>query len=331
MAVVRERRQLNLRLPLPELSERRPRFAPPLPPTSSTCANNNNSAAAFSCNDLEKINVLGHGNGGTVYKIRHKKTSQVYALKVVHGDSDPLVRRQLFREMEILRRTDSPYIVQCHGIYEKPSGDIAILMEYMDLGTLDSLLQQKLKGPGACPFSFSEANLAHVARQVLNGLNYLHGQKIMHRDIKPSNLLVNNKMEVKIADFGVSKIMCRTLDACNSYVGTCAYMSPERFDPDTHGGNYNGYAGDIWGLGLTLLELYLGHFPLLHPGQRPDWATLMCAICFGEPPSLPEDASEEFRSFIECCLQKDSNMRWTAAQLLSHPFICNANDPGSGL
>ncbi|KAE8125867.1 hypothetical protein FH972_020636 [Carpinus fangiana] len=313
MALVRDRRHLNLRLPISELSDRRPRFPLPLPPNTSTTTA---SSAAISASDLEKLQVLGHGNGGTVYKVRHKRTDALYALKVVqgHSDSDTAVRRQVFREMDILRRTDSPHVVRCHGIFEKPSGDIAILMEYMNLGTLESLL--KTHG------TFSEPKLADVARQVLNGLNYLHGHKIIHRDLKPSNLLVNDKMEVKIADFGVSKIMGRTLDACNSYVGTCAYMSPERFDPDTYGGNYNGYAGDIWSLGLTLLELYLGHFPFLPPGQRPDWATLMCAICFGDPPSLPEDASEGFRSFIECCLQKESSERWSVDKLLTHPFVC---------
>ncbi|KAJ6373735.1 hypothetical protein OIU78_029424 [Salix suchowensis] len=319
MALVRERRQINLRLP--ELSDRRPRFPLPLPPASSTTTTTTTSTSAISCNDIEKIHVIGHGNGGTVYKVRHKRTSQIYALKVVHGDSDPLVRRQIYREIEILRRTDSPYIVQCHGSYEKPSGDIVIVMEYMELGTLDSILQKY--------GTFDEPKLSHVARQVLSGLSYLHGQKIIHRDIKPSNLLVNKDMKVKIADFGVSKIMQRTLDACNSYVGTCAYMSPERFDPDTYGGNYDGYAGDIWSLGLTLLELYLGHFPFLPPGQRPDWATLMCAICFGDPPSLPDGASEEFRDFIQCCLQKESSKRWTTSQLLSHPFVCK--DPSSDL
>ncbi|KAJ7975284.1 Mitogen-activated protein kinase kinase [Quillaja saponaria] len=318
MALVRERRQLNLSLPLPEPTERRPRFPLPLPPTStSATASTTTSTSAISSSDLEKLQVLGHGNGGTVYKVRHKRTSAIYALKVVHGDSDSTTRRQVLREMEILRRTDSANIVQCHGCLEKPSGDIAIVMEYMDLGTLDSLL----KSSG----TFSEAKLALVARQVLNGLSYLHAHKIIHRDIKPSNLLVNKNMEVKIADFGVSKIMCRTLDACTSYVGTCAYMSPERFDPDTYGGNYNGYASDIWSLGLTLMELYMGHFPFLPAGQRPDWATLMCAICFGEPPSLPDGASNEFRSFVECCLQKESSKRWTAEKLLSHPFL--SRDP----
>ncbi|KAI3517895.1 hypothetical protein L1887_17116 [Cichorium endivia] len=309
MALVRERRQSKLGLRLPEISERRPRFPVPLPPTTSQSTN---TAPNSTFAELETVQVLGHGNGGTVYKVVHKKTLNVFALKVVHADSDPMMRRQIFREMEILRRTDSPFVVHCHEIFEKPDGDIAILMEYMDAGTLDSLL----KNVG----TFTEKSLADIARQILNGLNYLHAHKIIHRDIKPANLLVNKNMEVKIADFGVSKIMCRTLDACNSYVGTCAYMSPERFDPDTHGANYNGYSGDIWSLGLTMLELYMGHFPFLPAGQKPDWATLMCAICFGEPPSLPEGVSDEFRSFIGCCLQKDSSKRWTASQLLLHPF-----------
>ncbi|PWA35246.1 Protein kinase, ATP binding site-containing protein [Artemisia annua] len=310
MALVRERRQSKLGLRLPEITDRRPRFPLPLPPTINQQVTKPSISTTEA--EYETVKVLGHGNGGTVYKVVHKKTSNVFALKVVHADSDPMMRRQIFREMEILRRTDSPYVVKCHEIFEKPDGDIAILMEYMDFGTLESLL--KTTG------TLSEDTLADVARQVLNGLNYLHAHKIIHRDIKPANLLVNKNMKVKIADFGVSKIMCRTLDACNSYVGTCAYMSPERFDPDSHGSNYNGYSGDIWSLGLTMLELYLGHFPFLPAGQKPDWATLMCAICFGEPPSLPQGVSDEFRSFIECCLQKDSTKRWTASQLLSHPF-----------
>ncbi|KAK7251750.1 hypothetical protein RIF29_35216 [Crotalaria pallida] len=311
MAAVRERRHLNLRLPLPEPSERRPRFPLPLPPT--TTISKSTTADAIGPQDIEKLHVLGHGNGGTVYKVRHKRTNAIYALKLVHSDSDPLTRRQLRREMDILRQTDSPHIVHCHGFFEVPSGDVAIVMEFMDLGTLDTLL--KTNG------TFSEPKLASVARQVLDGLSYLHAHKIIHRDLKPSNLLVNSDMEIKIADFGVSKIMRRTLDACNSYVGTCAYMSPERFDPDSYGGKYDGYAGDIWSLGLTLFELYVGHFPFLQSGQRPDWVTLMCAICFGDPPTLPKGASAEFRDFIECCLKKESGERWTADQLLAHPFL----------
>ncbi|XP_023731451.1 mitogen-activated protein kinase kinase 9 [Lactuca sativa] len=310
MALVRERRrQSKLRLRLPEISERLPGFPLHLPPTTMSQQSTTTTVAEF-----ETVQVLGQGNGGTVYKVVHKRTCNVFALKVVHADSDPMMRRQIFREMEILRRTDSPFVVHCHEIFEKPNGDIAILMEYMDAGSLDSLLKNGGSG------TFTEKSLADIARKILNGLNYLHAHKIIHRDIKPANILVNKNMEVKIADFGVSKIMCRTLDSCNSFVGTYAYMSPERFDLDTRDANYNAYSGDIWSLGLTMLELYMGHFPFLPAGQKPNWVTLMCAICFGEPPSLPEGVSDEFRSFIECCLQKDSSKRWTASQLLLHPF-----------
>ncbi|XP_075480558.1 mitogen-activated protein kinase kinase 9-like [Primulina tabacum] len=313
MAVVRERRHLNLRLPVPEPSERRPRFPLPLPPSTTTSTTTTTTATTISAVDLEKLKVIGHGNGGTVYKVRHKHTSEIYALKVVHGDSDHAFRRQVLREVSILRRIDSPYVIRCHGVFDIPGGDIAICMEYIDMGTLEALAKNGE--------SLSEQLISKICHQVLSGLEYLHSHKIIHRDLKPSNILIDSKMEVKISDFGVSKIMQRTLDPCNSYVGTCAYMSPERFDPDTYGSNYDGYAGDIWSLGLTLLELYMGHFPFLTPGQRPDWATLMCAICFGEPPSLPEGASESFRNFIDCCLQKDSSKRWSATQLLSHHFV----------
>ncbi|XP_061363750.1 MAP kinase kinase MKK2/SSP33-like [Gastrolobium bilobum] len=93
----------------------------------------------------------------------------------------------------------------------KPSTSSALVMPNVssDLGTLDTLL----KNNG----TFSEPQLATVARQVLSGLSYLHAHKIIHRDIKPSNLLVNGKMKVKIGDFGVSKRLLyellRKLDA----------------------------------------------------------------------------------------------------------------------
>ncbi|KAL3582711.1 hypothetical protein D5086_017043 [Populus alba] len=114
-------------------------------------------------------------------------------------------------------------------------------MEYMDAGTLDGIF--RANGP------FSEASPAHIAYQVLNGLKNLHEHNIVHLDIKPSNLLVSKDMKVKIADFGVSKIV----------------------------------HGDVWSLGVTLLELHAGHFPFFPAGKKPtNWKELVLVICFGE-------------------------------------------------
>ncbi|KAK8567644.1 hypothetical protein V6N13_105601 [Hibiscus sabdariffa] len=266
--------------------------------------------------DFEKLCVLGHGNYGTVYKVRHRQTSAIYALKVVRGcDNDDHRQPYPSYEIKILLTTDSPYIIGCVGTYESISGEKAIVMKYMDGGTLDTLV--KANGP------FSESSISHIAYQVLSGLNYLREFNIVHLDIKPSNLLVDQNMNVKIGDFGVSKIL-RADEAPefrDIYVGTYAYMSPERLDSDCYDSRYV-LAADIWSLGVTLWELYVGHFPFLPPGEKPNWMQLVLLMRFGEAPRLPMEASEDFRSFIGCCLQKDPSKRWTALQLLSHPYIC---------
>ncbi|XP_064977566.1 mitogen-activated protein kinase kinase 9-like [Musa acuminata AAA Group] len=338
MAVVRDRRlpHLNLTLELPDTgatADCRLRFALPplLPPCSMSSAFSSASASAsaatppsaeFRFSDFEKIRVLGHGNGGTVYKVRHRRTAALYALKVVNTDAaDVSLRRQVYREVDILRRAvDSDHVIRFHAVVPTSSGDVALLLEHMDGGSLDVLLRRRGR-------PFPEPALAAIARQALLGLAELHSRQIVHRDIKPANLLINAAGEVKIADFGVGKVLRRSLDPCDSYVGTCAYMSPERFDPVSHGGDYDPYAADVWSLGLAVLELHRGHFPLLPEGARPDWAALMVAICFGEAAcAVPEGAaSGEFRGFIECCLQKESGKRWSVAELLGHPFVAGAD------
>lgn len=110
------------------------------------------------------------------------------------------------------------------------------------------------------------------------------------------------------------------MDPCNSSVGTIAYMSAERINTDLNRGVYDGYAGDIWSFGVSILEFYLGRFPFAVSRQG-DWASLMCAICISSPPEAPSSASMEFRDFLACCLQKEPSRRWTALRLLNHPFI----------
>jgi mitogen-activated protein kinase kinase 4/5 len=197
------------------------------------------------------------------------------------------------------------------------NGEIQVLLEFMDNGSLEGTHINH------------EAYLSDVARQILNGIAYLHKRKIVHRDIKPSNLLINSKKNVKIADFGVSRILAQTMDPCNSSVGTIAYMSPERINTDLNQGLYDGYAGDIWSLGVSILEFYLGRFPFGVERQG-DWASLMCAICMSQPPEAPASASREFRNFIACCLQREPSRRWTANQLLQHPFIVRRGGGGEG-
>ncbi|KAL3579556.1 hypothetical protein D5086_021060 [Populus alba] len=252
----RPRRRPDLKLPLPQ---RDPQLAVPLPlPPNSGGSNSSSSSARaqLSFSELDRINRIGRGSGGTVYKVVHRPTNRLYALKVIYGNHEDSVRNSICREIEILRDVNHPNVVKCHDMFDH------------------------------------------------NG-------------------------EIQIADFGVSRILAQTMDPCNSSVGTIAYMSPERINTDLNKGMYDGYAGDIWSLGVSILEFYLGRFPF-GVGRQGDWASLMCAICMSQPPEAPATASMEFRDFIACCLQREPARRFTANQLLQHPFIVRRAGEGSG-
>lgn len=165
MAAVRDRRPLHLTLTLDPLIQppaasvtAGTRFSlPPLPPSTAT-ATTTGGVSEHRLSDFEKLAVLGHGNGGTVYKVRHRRTAAVYALKIVnHTDSVPASVRR--REVDILKRVaDSDSVVRLFSSFYTPAGDLALLMELMDAGSLDSLLRRRR--------SFSEPALAEIARQV---------------------------------------------------------------------------------------------------------------------------------------------------------------------
>ncbi|KAL6867572.1 hypothetical protein ACP4OV_015596 [Aristida adscensionis] len=313
MALVRQRRQLpHLTLPLDHFDMRLPPQPQPQPPPAGAAALSTSDARL---SDYERVSVLGHGNGGTVYKARHRRSAQTVALKLfAAGDASAA------REAEILMlAADAPHVVRLHAVVPSAShaageAPAALALELMPGGSLAGLLRRLGRPMGERP-------IAAVARQALLGLAALHELRVVHRDLKPSNLLLGAAGEVKIADFGAGKVLRRRLDPCASYVGTAAYMSPERFDPEAYSGDYDPYAADVWSLGVAILELYLGHFPLLPEGQRPDWAALMCAICFGEAPEPPAAASEEFRDFVARCLEKKAGRRASVAELLEHPFV----------
>ncbi|KAK4756598.1 hypothetical protein SAY87_006725 [Trapa incisa] len=324
----RNRRLRDLTLPLPQRDPTNLAVPLPLPPSSSTappCTNHrsaNNSMGphphpppppppqTLEFSHLERVNRIGSGAGGTVYKVIHRPSCRQYALKVMYGNHDESVRNQILREIMILRDVDDPNVVKCHEIYNH-NGEIQVLLELMDNGSLEGR---------HIP---NEHLLSKLTYQILSGIAYLHRRKIVHRDIKPPNILVNSMNKVKIADFGVSRVLAQTMD-CNSSVGTLAYMSPERINSDLNNGKYDGFAGDIWSFGVSILEFYLGRYPFTTTRQG-DWASLMLAICMSEPPEAPPTASKEFRDFIARCLQREPARRSTAAQLLRHQFILQHN------
>uniref|UniRef100_A0A8C5NQW3 Dual specificity mitogen-activated protein kinase kinase 1 n=1 Tax=Junco hyemalis TaxID=40217 RepID=A0A8C5NQW3_JUNHY len=136
----------------------------------------------------------------------------------------------------------------------KPAIRNQIIRELQDGGSLD----QVLKKAGRIP----EQILGKVSIAVIKGLTYLREKhKIMHRDVKPSNILVNSRGEIKLCDFGVSGQLIDSM--ANSFVGTRSYMSPERLQ-----GTHYSVQSDIWSMGLSLVEMAIGRYPIPPPDSK---------------------------------------------------------------
>ncbi|XP_029405228.1 dual specificity mitogen-activated protein kinase kinase dSOR1 isoform X3 [Bactrocera dorsalis] len=286
----------------------------------------------LSDDDLEKLGELGSGNGGVVMKVRHIPTELIMARKLIHLEVKPAIKKQIIRELKVLHECNFPHIVGFYGAFYS-DGEISICMEYMDGGSLDLIL----KRAGRIP----ESILGKITVAVLKGLSYLRDKHaIMHRDVKPSNILVNSSGEIKICDFGVSGQLIDSM--ANSFVGTRSYMSPERLQ-----GTHYSVQSDIWSLGLSLVEMAIGMYPIPPPdastleaifnddpedGQQTVVEPKVMAIfelldyIVNEPPPRLEHKifSDDFKNFVDICLKKNPDERADLKTLLDHAWIRKA-------
>lgn len=257
--------------------------------------------------DLKVISELGHGNGGTVSKVMHLPTHTIMAKKVIKIEAKLEARKRILRELQIMHDCNSPYIVGFYGAYINDN-DIHVCMEHMDCTSLDSILTKK----GKLPLDV----LGKIAYSVIEGLTYLYDvHRIIHRDIKPSNVLVNSAGKVKLCDFGVSGELINSV--ANTFVGTSTYMSPERIQ----GAAYS-VKGDVWSLGLLLVELSTGKFPF---GSGAMGVLDLLQLIVREPaPTLDVEVYGSLSTMVSMCLKKDPNERASLSDLLNCDFISEA-------
>ncbi|CCW67294.1 unnamed protein product [Phytomonas sp. Hart1] len=258
--------------------------------------------------DFSTKRSIGRGVSGDVFFVQHKDGTPI-ALKRI-PISSKTHRDEIDRELQFFNtRVDSPFVMKNHGAYwDAEDGAIVISMEWMVF---------TVKDLGFFWEGLEESILQGTFFQVVSGLLYLHDKKrVIHRDIKPSNLLINSKGQVKIADFGVSKLM-QTLDVSSTYVGTMYFMAPERLEQGAHG-----FSSDIWSLGLTMVATITGKNPWAPP-EKMNLFELLKKISGDSVPTLPQKPvySDAAQDFIKRCLTRDPNLRPTCAELLRHPFL----------
>ena len=292
---------------------------------------------AAACSDLANVRPLqladlsigdpvGSGSFGVVYRARVNSTGQLIVVKVVSVDNyDKLSvahAEALENELQLLQALQHPRIVRYLG-HERTNSRIVsstspnedgekllVMCEYMPGGSIAGAIRQF--GP------FDEKAIALHTRQILEGLAFLHDNRVCHRDLKCDNVLIDVNGCCKLADFGCSKRLDVSPEGVTvimkSMKGSIPWMAPEVLM-----GQGYGRSSDVWALGCVVLEMAIGRNPW---GHFDNIMQAMYRIGMGtKGPDIPDHLSQPCRNFVNRCLSRDPKARSTVHELLEDPFV----------
>jgi serine/threonine protein kinase/tetratricopeptide (TPR) repeat protein len=254
------------------------------------------------------IENLGSGGMGVVYQAEDTKLKRTVALKFLPPSlsNDSQAKKRFIQEAQAASALDHPNICTIHEIGDTDEGQSFIAMACYDGQSLkDKIKDERLRTDDAIG----------IIIQIAKGLARAHEEGIVHRDIKPANIMITNRGEVKILDFGLAKLAGQTrLTKTGSTVGTVAYMSPEQATGETVD-----HRSDIWSLGVVLYEMLTGQLPF-----KGDYEPAMIYSIINEsPPNIREsreDIPAELEQIITRCLAKDPKERFSSVEELLNDF-----------
>ncbi len=204
---------------------------------------------------LEILELLGRGGMGVVYKARQLRLDRLVALKILPPElgHDPAFAERFAREARAMARLTHPRIVGVHDFGES-GGLFYLVMEYVEGANLRGLMR------GGC---LRPEEALRIVPQVCDALQYAHEEGVVHRDIKPENILLDRRGNVKIADFGLAKLLGMmtpdsVLTGSRQVVGTLRYMAPEQMERPLH----VDHRADIYSLGVVFYEMLTGELPI---------------------------------------------------------------------
>ena len=258
---------------------------------------------------------IGSGSCGEVRKALHVATGTLRAIKIVYKFQGELTEPgKLFREVEILQKTDHPNIIKVFE-YFQDAKFLYIVMELAGGGELFSRIQSMKR--------FSESQAAALFFQLASTLNYLHFHNIVHRDIKPENLLLDEGDNLKLVDFGAAKIF-KPGHAMHRFYGSPYYVAPEVLE-----GNYDEKC-DIWSAGVVLFILLTGILPFSGATDEEVHKAVRTAKINLEAPQF-DGISPLAKDLLNRMLTRSPKARPSAAEVLSHPWLRQSEPSDHGI
>ena len=253
--------------------------------------------------------LIGEGCTGDVYLAHHDKTHREVAIRVVSASlmQNRSVRRGFIVDGQVMTALEHPNIVRLLEIHEE-GGHFFLLMEYVDGASLDQVIQNS-------PLPLGVA--IHVAQSVLSALGDAHSREplpIVHRDIKAGNVLLDRLGRVKIADYGIAKVLDKeTLIGSGELLGTYEYMSPEQIR-----GEQCGPEADLYSTAVLLYHMVTGHVPF--PDLTPQGNEAKEGHLHKAPPRLDSfrsDLPTALQDVIARALEKNPQERFASAEEFS--------------
>src|SRR5207247_1466924 len=257
--------------------------------------------------DYELLEEIGRGGQGVVYRARQKSLNRTVALKVIglgHWATEAHLKR-FRREAEAAASLDHSGIVPIYEVGER-DGSCYFSMKFVEGGQLDAVVKRE-----PMPIRRAVELIAKVARTV----HYAHEHSVLHRDIKPGNILLDQKGEPHLTDFGLARLVesesnvTRTMEV----LGTPSYMAPEQAV-----GNNAAVSGltDVYGLGAVLYQLLTGHPPFAG-GTTYETIKLLLDTEPRQPRLWNSKVDRDLSTICLKCLEKDPKRRYSSAFALA--------------